>query len=258
VGAPMSTLEDVLVPAYLLHRYQTEAASKVLGGAFYSYALRGDGQKITEPVPAGEQSRALEALLATIRPEALTLPRNILALIPPPAHGYQRTREDFRNHTGLSFDPLGAAESAADLTVGLILHPERAGRLVQYHAQDSAMPGIGEVIDRLIAATWKAEPAPGLSGEVQRVIDSVVLYHLMALAANESASEQARAIAYDRLDLLKQALSGLAPNDPAARAHYRFAVAQIDRFQKNPKEIPVPKPLEAPPGQPIGCEEIGN
>jgi hypothetical protein len=33
-------------------------------------------------------------------------------------------------------------------------------------------------------------------------------------------------------------------------------LAQIDRFQKNPKEITLPKPLEAPPGQPIGCEGI--
>ena len=118
------------------------------------------------------------------------------------------------------------------------------------------MPGIGEVIDKLLDATWRSQPAPGLSGEVQRVVDSVVLYHLMAPAANESASEQARAIAYDRLDLLKQALSSMASNDVAVRAHIRFAVAQIDRFQRNPKEITLPKPLEAPPGQPIGCEGI--
>ena len=51
----MSTLEDVLVPVYLLHRYQTEAASKVLGGLYYTYAVRGDGQKITERIPGAEQ-----------------------------------------------------------------------------------------------------------------------------------------------------------------------------------------------------------
>src|SRR5207237_1646940 len=115
-----------------------------------------DGQKITDAVPASDQNRALDALIGTIRADALTLPPSILAIIPPPAHGYQRTREDFRNHTGLSFDPLGAAESAANLTVGLILHPERAGRLVQYHAQDNAMPGIGEAIDKLLDATFRS------------------------------------------------------------------------------------------------------
>src|SRR6185436_2073365 len=121
-GEPMSRLEDVLVPVYLVHRYQTEAAAKVLGGLFYSYAVRGDGQKITERVPAAEQRRALDALLRTIRPETLTLPEPLLTIIPPAAIGYPRSRENFQNRTGVTFDPVGAAESAAALTVGLILN----------------------------------------------------------------------------------------------------------------------------------------
>ena len=55
---------EPLLPVYLLHRYQTEAAAKVLGGLFYTYALRGDGQKITERIPGAEQRRALDALHA--------------------------------------------------------------------------------------------------------------------------------------------------------------------------------------------------
>src|SRR5579864_1406468 len=163
-GAPMSTLEDVLVPVYFVHRYQTEAASKVLGGLFYTYAVRGDGQKVTERIPGAEQRRALDALLSTIRPDVLTLPENILALIPPRAMGYPRTRENFPHRTGLTFDPVAAAESAANLTAGLILHPERAARLVEYHAEDASLPGLDEVIDRLIGATWKAELAQNLAG----------------------------------------------------------------------------------------------
>ncbi|MDQ2948262.1 MAG: zinc-dependent metalloprotease [Acidobacteriota bacterium] len=248
VGQPMSTLEDVLVPMYLLHRYQTEAAAKVLGGQYYTYALRGDGQKVTQHVPAQEQNRALDALLATIRPGFLTLPPNIIALIPPQAHGYQRTREDFLNHTGLSFDPLGAAESAANLTVSLILNSERASRLIQYHAEDQQVPSLAQVIDKLLGATWKAAPPQGLAGEVQKGTNSVVLYHLMALAANENANQSARSIAYDRLDALKKYL--------IAQNFNRYAVAQIDRFQKNPKEITIPKPLEPPPGQPIGTWDM--
>ena len=68
ISAPMATLDEVLVPLYFLHRYQTEAASKVLGGNEYYYALRGDGQPITAIVPASEQRRALAALLRTIDP----------------------------------------------------------------------------------------------------------------------------------------------------------------------------------------------
>jgi hypothetical protein len=254
-GEPMSRLENVLVPVYLLHRYQTEAASKVLGGLFYTYALRGDGQKVTERVPAAEQRRALDALLRTIRPETLTLPENILALIPPSAIGYPRSRENFRNRTGVTFDPLGAAESAASLTVGLILNPERDARLVQYHAEDSSLPSLDEVIDRLMGATWKAEPAVGLGGQVQRTVDTVVLYDLMALSANEQASPQSRATALAKLVALREWANGQNPADAGLKAFYQFGAAQIRRFENNPKEIGIPKPAEAPPGQPIGEEE---
>ncbi len=250
--APMSSLEDVLVPLYLMHRYETEAASKVLGGLFYTYALRGDGQKITERIPGAEQRKALDALLRTIQPATLTLPESVLALIPPRAIGYPRTQEDFHNRTGLTFDPVGAAEAAAGITVGLILHPQRAARLVQYHSEDGNSPALEEVIDRLLSATWKAPPAAGLGAQVQRAVDGVVLYDLMALAGNEGAPAQVRAIAYDKLIGLKTWLAGQASADVDLRAFQAYGVAQIKKYETNPKEISVPKPIEAPPGQPIG------
>jgi hypothetical protein len=60
-GAPLATIEDVLVPIYMLHRYQVEAASKLIGGMDYTFALRGDGQMATQIVAAAEQRRALAA-----------------------------------------------------------------------------------------------------------------------------------------------------------------------------------------------------
>jgi hypothetical protein len=255
VGDPMSSLEDVLVPVYLLHRYQTEAASKVLGGLYYTYALRGDGQKVTEHVTGAEQRRALDALLRTIDPRELTLPERIIALIPPPAEGYRRTREDFRDRTGLTFDPVGAAESAAGMTIGLILNPERAARLVQYHAQDNNLPGLDEVMDKLIAATWKAQPAPGLSAQVQRATDAVTLYELMVLAANESAPAQVRATAAGKLSGLRDWLGAQKSQDATLQAFYQFGAEQIKRFQANPKDIGVPRPPAPPPGMPIGDDE---
>ena len=73
-GAPMSTLEEVLVPVYMFHRYQTEAAAKLVGGLNYAYAVRGDLQPVADIVPAGEQRRALDALLTTLNPAALAVP----------------------------------------------------------------------------------------------------------------------------------------------------------------------------------------
>ncbi len=254
MGEPMSRLEDVLVPVYLLHRYQAEAASKVVGGLYYTYAVRGDGQKITEHVSGVEQRRALDALLKTIKPETLTLPERLLKLMPPSAEGFGRSREDFHSRTGLTFDPVGTAESAADMTISLLLNAERAARLVQYHAEDPSEPSLAEIIDKLVAATWKAPDAPGLSGEVQRAIDMVALYRLMTLSANESAPAEVRAIALSKLAALRDWTPAASAN-PEMIALHRFAVAEIKHFETNPREIGVPRPPVAPPGMPIGDDE---
>jgi hypothetical protein len=241
-GRPWSTLEDTLVPVYLLHRYQTEAAAKVLGGFNYTYALRGDGETIVTPVPEEAQARALDALLATISSSTLTLPPRILSLLPPPAFGFQRTREDFKGHTGLTFDPMGPVEAAANLTVGLILNPERAARLAE---KPAGTLDLGDVILRLLKATWYKGPESDLT---EQTVDSVVVYHLMALASNAAAPERVRAIVFQALGQLRGALE--SSNEALAR----YTVARIKAFENNPKEVDLPKPVEAPPGQPIGCD----
>jgi hypothetical protein len=253
-GAPMSTLEDVLAPLYLLHRYQVEAVSKLIGGSDYRFALRGDGQKIVEVVPASDQKAALDALLLTLRPETLILPERLLTLIPPPANGYGRTREDFARHTGLTFDPLGAAESAANQTLRMIFNSERASRLVEQHSRDSTIPGLAEVSAKVIRATWKSPAQTGMSAEIQRVVNSIVLYHLMALAKDEKASAQARAIASSELNDLQTWLM-TAQGDAAARAHYTFAAREIKRFLDHPKDFVLTTPADLPPGQPIGEDQ---
>ena len=252
-GAPMSSLEEALVPLYLSHRYQVEAASKLLGGLNYTYALRGDGRKIAEIVPAAEQKRALQALLRTLDPQALTLPEKLLQQIPPRAFGYPRDRESFKAKTGVTFDPMAAVESAANITLTQILHPKRAARLIQYHARDPRNPGLADVVDNVLAATWKRPRAGGLASESQRVVDDVALFQLLALAASDSAATQARAIALSKLEDLKGFLNRPV-SDPDQRAHYRFAPAQIKRFQDDPKKMDFPKPVEPPPGRPIGID----
>ena len=76
-GTPMAFLEDVLVPVYLYHRYQVEAVTKLVGGLYYTYALRGDGQIITQSLSKDEQLKALNAVISTIDPSVLVLPERI-------------------------------------------------------------------------------------------------------------------------------------------------------------------------------------
>jgi len=248
-GMPMSLLEEVLVPLYMGHRYQVDAASKVLGGVEYRYALRGDGQLITKVVAGDEQRRALSALLKTLDPGVLTLPDRILNLIPPRAYGYPRHRETFGARTGLVFDPMAAVESAAGLTLHQILHPERAARLVQQQARDPKLPGLDTVIDEVLATTWKKPRATGLAAETQRVVDYVTLYHLMSLA--NSTAHQVRAVSEAKLQSLRGWLASAPSTNPQQLAHLRHAATQIERFLKDPNQIPIPKPMEAPPGPPI-------
>ena len=257
--APMATLEDVLVPVYMSHRYQVEAAAKILGGLQYTYALRGDGQVPTTMVPPGEQRRALEALLETLNPNVLALPERILSLIPPRPSGYERTRENFRTRTGMTFDPLSAAEVSADLTIGLMLHPARAARLVEYHSRDKNVPGFDEVIASLLSKTWYAPHGSGYHAEILRVVDESVLQHLILLASTYDASPHVRGIALMKLGELKIWLTRemRSTKDLDQRAHYTFAISLIKTFEENPKDLKLPASLDPPAGPPIGGLDCG-
>jgi Met-zincin/Domain of unknown function (DUF5117) len=254
VDAPLSTIEDALVPIYLLHRYQVEAASKLIGGMDYTFALRGDGQTPTQIVAPAEQRRALASVLATVRPGVLALPEALLKIVPPRVPDYERGREHFKIRTSPAFDALAPAEAAAGHTLEFLFNPERASRLVEFHARDTKNPGLEEVLDTILSATWKSARDPGYPGEISRVVDYAVLYDLMALAGNDHASLQARATAALKLEELRAWAhsAGTSAKDGEERAHLYFAAQEIAQFQKDPKLIPLPAPAAPPDGPPIG------
>jgi len=256
-GAPLATMEDVLVPLYLLHRYQVEAASKLVGGMDYTFALRGDGQTPTQIVAPAEQRRALAAVLGTLKPEALALPESLLKMIPPRPPDYERGREHFKIRTSPAFDALAPAEAAAQHTLQFLFNPERAARLVEFHARDSQNPGLLEVLDGVLTATWKAPHGGGYNEQIANVVDDTVLYDLMGLAANERASDEVRAIATLELHELDVWLAaGLAGQHAISdRAHVAFASRQIEQFEKDPKKMDLTVPAEPPDGPPIGTDE---
>jgi hypothetical protein len=257
-GAPMATLEEVLVPVYFFHRYQTEATAKILGGLNYRYALRGDNQPATELVSPEQQTKALEALMKTISPSTLVLSEKLIASIPPRPLGYSRGRELVKLHTDLTFDPLGTAESAADMTVSLILHPARAARLVEHHARDGKQPSLESVVDRLITATFKAQPMDGMAKATQITVNQVVLNNLIKLALNKDASTLVRSVINLQLNQLKAfAVSKQKVADPQWQAHFIDVVARIDKFVDDPEEYRQEAFLAPPPGQPIGVMDFG-
>ena len=256
-GASMATIEDVLVPLYLLHRYQVEAASKLVGGMDYTFSLRGDGETPTQIVAPAEQRRALAAVLATLKPEVLALPESLLKIIPPRPPEYERGREHFKIRTSPAFDALAPAEAAAQHTLQFLFNPERAARLVEFHSRNAENLGLQEVLDGILTATWEAPHGDGYAAQIANVVDDVALYDLMALAANEHASDEARAIA--SLKLLE--LNGWLKEAPRTSrenldsAHVTFALRQIEQFEKDPKRIDLTMPAEPPDGPPIGTDD---
>ena len=250
-GAPLATLEDALVPLYMLHRYQVEAASKLIGGVDYTFALRGDGQVPVRPVAPAEQRRALAAVLATLSPDALALPDALLAMLPPRPPDWPRGREHWKVRTSPVFDALAPAEAAAHQTLRFLFAPERAARLIEQHARTPASPGLGDVLDAIVDATWKARRPAGLRGELARVVDQVVLSELIGLSRAAAASPQTRAIASLKLQALKTWAAAARPADPAERAHLAYAAQQITELQRDARVIE-PAPAEPPDGPPIG------
>ena len=89
--------------------------------------------------------------------------------------------------------------------------------------------------------TFTAIQKTGLQAEIQKATRIVLLQHLLALAADDYAQASVRSIALDQILTMK--------------ADSSLAAALIDRFQRDGKPPAMAKPLEAPPGQPIGCED---
>lgn len=256
-GRPTATLEEVLVPIYLLHRFQIEAAGKFLGGQNFAYQLRGDGQPDAEWVSAARQQQALDLLLATLTPEFLDLPDHVSALIPPRPPGHALGRETFARRTGKTFDPLGPAESSASLTLDVLLNRERLERMNRAALMDSNLPSATAIIGQLVEHSWKTDPGDGHEGALQRIVAGQVLNRLYPLVTDKRASDDLRGQALAEVRGLQRWLeraSGSSRLDEDWKRFYELARFDIQRFLAKPDDFSAPPPVQAPPGSPIGSD----
>jgi hypothetical protein len=250
-GRPMAMLEDVLVPVYLYHRYQLEAVTKIVGGRYYTYALKGDGQVATKPVSKAEGLSALNAIIDCIDPKVLLLPDTIARLIPPRPSGYDFTRELFKKRTGLAFDALAPAETAADMPFSFLFTEERLNRMVQYEVQDGGL-GLAEMLNTLTEKTWKAPRRSGMEKLIQLQTEQVLLTYLLSSSISNELSFVAKATVQKALDGLKKYIEAQQKitKDDMLLAHYLLALQRM----KEPEKAKPTIHKEIPPGAPIGCD----
>ncbi len=249
-GRSLATIEEVLVPIYLLHRFQIEAVGKLIGGQYFNYNLRGDGQAMPTAVTANRQQQAIDALVATLDPAVLRLPDELLAAIVPRPPNKPKSRETFSGTSGALFDAKAPAASSVAMTLRVLLEPSRASRLAQ-----AGSPGFAAVTRALLGASWYAKPAGGMTRSIQRQTNMQVLYALLGLAFNSDADGEVRAIALDAVSTLDDWLFKRLLRSDVHTAHYKFARFEIERLRRDPSAIEQLAPITIPPGGPIGSHQ---
>ena len=249
---PFSVLEDVFVPLYFLHRYQTEAAVKLIGGLEYNYATRGDNQTIVKEINYLDQKNALNSVLKTVNANFLSIPKSKISLFPPRAFGYPRSRESFKSMMGVGFDPISIASTASDMTFSLLLHPERMNRLILQKSLNSSSLGISEVFDRLISYTFKVNNEDLYINEIQQTVNHKALEHLMNLVVSNNCLFQVKDAANKAIGSIEKLLLSKAYKDFAYSSYYKDL---IKNFKSNPEKYKMSKSLRIPDGSPIGSSE---
>lgn len=248
-GEPLADLRRKFVPIWLLHRYDVDAAGKVIAGLDYEYAVRGDNHPAPAPFPADMQRAAIDALIGTLSSDLLSVPDRLvmpLSVPTPRLSDAQFNNEVFANAGAAAFDPLVAADVAAQLPLDSLLAPLRLTRLYEQHRRDAALPGPGEVFDALESEVIFARP-----NAVARRIAYRAIITMARTQRDPETSPDIAALLSARLDGIGQRLADGGPGEDGAWAAYMAGLLTTEDRLSDLLGKPDEKP-EIPPGMPIG------
>ncbi|MCB2098917.1 MAG: zinc-dependent metalloprotease [Parvularculaceae bacterium] len=276
-GRARSDLNAVLVPIYIFHRYQIDAAAKLVGGYEFQYSLKGDDAPPAKPVSVERQRAALGALVATLDPGALDLPDETLDLLTPDLQlfgGAVAGAELFSSDTGPMFDLLAAADAAASETLTAVLHPVRLARLVEMERRGGDVLTFDETLDAIERQVFWT-PATGRQAEIARREQARYVSILIEIASGGALAGESQAptlglsfgpgaVATPEVRLRTNvALRRLAERLKASpldgfgadRTHREALAALIASHLSRPAPALAPsaKASPAPPGSPIGA-----
>lgn len=247
-GAPISDLRTLLVPMYLLHRYQLEAAVKMLAGVHYDYAVKTPTSSAASvarrPLNAAQQERALDIITASLSAEQLQLPQHIEQLLLPYAYGSSATRENFTGFTSLIPDADTIAASTARFTLQLLLNTARLERLAQQQRFDRNIPSVRDVLNSIAANALTPAHAVAATSTQQRIAFEALTAAVELYEQASSGVIKATAYAFlqDQLRNWQQ---------QSVSAHQRFIVAALESFLVERQAWPLAPAPALPPGSPI-------
>ena len=252
---PVANLRRKFVPIWLLHRYQVEAAAKLIGGVESHYAVAGDGHGAARAVDAAAQARALDALIATLDPAALDVPERLIPALSAGWSGDSDRQFDIavmRTAGGTVFDPLAAAQVAAEITLDALLAPTRLGRLADQQRRDPAVAGPGALAARLLALA-DAGRADGRLAAIRRAAATRIVLSL-ARAARDPASGPLAASRIDQALVDWAAAQGTRSFADADQRAWALSTARLlrDREALDAALRDEARAPAIPPGMPIG------
>lgn len=254
-GDALSQLEEKLVPLYLFHRYQIEAAVKLIAGVNYEYELRNDAPaKGAQVVAKEQQQEAVNAILATLKPGNLLLPESVLALIPPKAYGESKSRESITGRTGLTLDAMALPEVAAQHSLSLLLNPQRLNRLAQQQARNIQFYSLDELLEQLYSQVFNVSAPNTMKGKITQRVQFLTAKTMADLVASDKVSPEVQAQLRYYLVTLSEDFnqnSMLSHTSSGESAFKQYLVEQTKLFLKEGKWPKNFTDLPIPPGSPI-------
>ena len=245
-GEPYDRIEDILVPIYMLHRYQIESAAKAIGGVDYLYFVKNKNNDKVKFVDSKLQKESLKSLLNVLNPKNLVLPNNLIQILSPRSFRNPRTRENFESNTGVTFDYINASSSIINHTLTFLLNPERINRIYQQNMFGEKILMLDDYLTIISNSIFSNNRMSPYESSINKNTSSLFLDHLFLTFNNSNTNDLSKSVILSSIINTKEKLSSNL-ND-----YNSFLVNKINGFIDNPdKYIPVEK-TKIPDGSPIG------
>ncbi|MDG1337681.1 MAG: zinc-dependent metalloprotease [Flavobacteriaceae bacterium] len=245
-GEPYDRIEDILVPIYMLHRYQIEAAAKAIGGVDYLYFVKNNDNDKIKFVDSKLQRKSLESLLSVLKPKNLVLPNNLIDILSPRSFRNPRTRENFVSNTGVTFDYINTSSSLINHTLTFLLNSERINRINQQNIFGDDILTLENYLAEISKSIFDNKKLNTYEESVNKNTSSLYLDHLFMSFNNSRTNDLSKSII---LASIMDTMNNLSNN---LNNYNRFLISKIDGFLSNPDQYKPIEKTKIPDGSPIG------